>query len=424
MYDWANSVHNLVITTVIFPIYYSSVTVGADGGDMVRFFGFEVNNKSLYSYTISAAALVLVFLTPILTSIADYSGRRKMFMKFFCYLGAISVMFFYFFTKESLNTTMIAFGLSIVGWGGSVVFYNSFIPQIATEENFDKLSARGFVFGYIGSVILLIFNLLMILKPEFFGLSEADSKSGLTSRIAFLTVGLWWLAFAQIPFYFLPKDQNKKFESHLLNKGFVELKKVIKEIRKNSILTKFLLAYFTYYLGVMTVIYVATLFAENELKIPRDGLIATLLIIQLIAIPGSYLASYLSGKFGNSIALRIEVLVWFMVPLAAYFTTTPEQFYVIAAFVGLVMGGIQSLSRSTFAKLIPDDVSHTASYFSFYDILEKGSITTGTFIFGLLNALTGSMRTSILFLMVSFLLGFIFLLRVPSKNIYRYSIKD
>jgi UMF1 family MFS transporter len=174
----------------------------------------------------------------------------------------------------------------------------------------------------------------------------------------------------------------------------------------------------------MTVIYVATLFAENELKIPRDGLIATLLIIQLIAIPGSYLASYLSGKFGNSIALRIEVLVWFMVPLAAYFTTTPQQFYVIAAFVGLVMGGIQSLSRSTFAKLIPDDVSHTASYFSFYDILEKGSIMTGTFIFGLLNALTGSMRTSILFLMISFLLGFILLLRVPSKNIYRYSIKD
>ncbi len=418
MYDWANSVHNLVITTVIFPIYYHATAVGINGGENVLFFGFEVNNNSLYSFTISAAAMTLVLLSPILTSIADYSGRRKMFMKFFCYLGAASCAYFYFFTKESLNSVMIAFGLSIVGWGGSIVFYNSYIPQIATEDNFDKLSAKGFVFGYIGSVILLVFNLLMILKPELFGLTEADSKSGLTSRIAFLTVGIWWFGFAQIPFYFLPKDNSKKFELSWIKKGIKELRNVIIEVRQNKILTKFLTAYFTYYLGVMTVIYVATLFAEDELKIPRDGLIATLLVIQLVAIPGSYLASYLSRKFGNSIALRIQVFVWFLVPLGAYFTTTATQFYVIAGMVGLVMGGIQSLSRSTFAKLIPEDIKHTASYFSLYDILEKASITAGTFIFGYLNAITGSMRTSILFLMVAFFLGFLLLMRIPSKTVY------
>jgi UMF1 family MFS transporter len=418
MYDWANSVHNLVITTVIFPIYYHATAVGIDGSDNVLFFGFEVNNNSLYSFTISAAAMTLVFLSPILTSIADYSGRKKMFMKFFCYLGAASCAYFYFFTKESLDSVMIAFGLSIVGWGGSIVFYNSYIPQIATEDNFDKLSARGFVFGYIGSVILLIFNLLMILKPDLFGLTEADSKSGLTSRIAFLTVGIWWFGFAQIPFYLLPKDNSKKFELSWIKKGIKELRKVILEVRQNKILTKFLTAYFTYYLGVMTVIYVATLFAEDELKIPRDGLIATLLVIQLVAIPGSYLASYLSRKFGNSVALRIQVFIWFLVPLGAYFTTTANQFYVIAGMVGLVMGGIQSLSRSTFAKLIPEDIKHTASYFSLYDILEKASITTGTFIFGYLNAITGNMRTSILFLMVAFFLGFLLLMRVPSKTVY------
>jgi UMF1 family MFS transporter len=418
MYDWANSVHNLVITTVIFPIYYHATAVGIDGSDNVLFFGFEVNNNSLYSFTISAAAMTLVFLSPILTSIADYSGRKKMFMKFFCYLGAASCAYFYFFTKESLDSVMIAFGLSIVGWGGSIVFYNSYIPQIATEDNFDKLSARGFVFGYIGSVVLLIFNLLMILKPDLFGLTEADSKSGLTSRIAFLTVGIWWFGFAQIPFYFLPKDNSKKFELSWIKKGIKELRKVILEVRQNKILTKFLTAYFTYYLGVMTVIYVATLFAEDELKIPRDGLIATLLVIQLVAIPGSYLASYLSRKFGNSVALRIQVFIWFLVPLGAYFTTTANQFYVIAGMVGLVMGGIQSLSRSTFAKLIPEDIKHTASYFSLYDILEKASITTGTFIFGYLNAITGNMRTSILFLMVAFFLGFLLLMRVPSKTVY------
>lgn len=418
MYDWANSVHNLVITTVIFPIYYHATAVGIDGSDNVLFFGFEVNNNSLYSFTISAAAMTLVFLSPILTSIADYSGRKKMFMKFFCYLGAASCAYFYFFTKESLDSVMIAFGLSIVGWGGSIVFYNSYIPQIATEDNFDKLSARGFVFGYIGSVVLLIFNLLMILKPDLFGLTEADSKSGLTSRIAFLTVGIWWFGFAQIPFYLLPKDNSKKFELSWIKKGIKELRKVILEVRQNKILTKFLTAYFTYYLGVMTVIYVATLFAEDELKIPRDGLIATLLVIQLVAIPGSYLASYLSRKFGNSVALRIQVFIWFLVPLGAYFTTTANQFYVIAGMVGLVMGGIQSLSRSTFAKLIPEDIKHTASYFSLYDILEKASITTGTFIFGYLNSITGNMRTSILFLMVAFFLGFLLLMRVPSKTVY------
>jgi MFS transporter, UMF1 family len=314
---------------------------------------------------------------------------------------------------------MIAFSLSIVGWGGSVVFYNSFIPKIATEENYDRLSARGFVFGYIGSVLLLVFNLLMILKPALFGFTAEEASSGLTSRIAFLTVGIWWFAFAQIPFYFLPKDKNTAFELAWVKKGFIELKKVVLEVQKNVNLKKFLSAYFAYYLGVMTVIYVATLFAEQELKIPRDGLITTLLLIQLVAIPGSYLASYLSKKFGNSIALRIEVAIWFLVPLGAYFTTSASQFYVIATFVGLVMGGIQSLSRSTFAKLIPEDVSHVASYFSLYDILEKASITAGTFIFGFLNYLTGSMRTSILFLMLAFLIGFLLLLRLPSKQVYK-----
>ncbi len=420
MYDWANSVHNLVITTVIFPIYYHATAIGEDGGDMVKFFGYEINNNTLYSYTISLAAATLVILSPILTSIADYSGRRKFFMKFFCYLGAASCAYFYFFTKGNLNSVMIAFGLSIIGWGGSVVFYNSFIPQIASEENYDKLSARGYVFGYIGSVILLVFNLVMILKPDLFGFSEADAKSGLTSRIAFLTVGIWWFGFAQIPFYFLPKDEKKPVKFTWIKKGLQELKVVFFEIQQNNILKKFLSAYFAYYLGVMTVIYVATIFADQELKIPRDGLIATLLLIQLVAIPGSYFASFLSKKFGNSIALRIEVSVWFLVPLGAYFSRSAEDFYVIACFVGMVMGGIQSLSRSTFAKLIPDNASHPASYFSIFDILEKASITTGTFIFGYLNAATGSMRTAILFLMVAFAIGFLLLLRVPSKHVYKF----
>ncbi|NBA85632.1 MFS transporter [Emticicia sp. CRIBPO] len=419
MYDWANSVHNLVIITVIFPIYYHANAVNEQGGDLIKFFGFEVNNDVLYSYTISIASILLVILNPILSGIADYSGRKKLFMKIFCYLGAASCAYFFFFNKGNVTSIVIAFGLSIIGWGGSLVFYNSFLPQIATEDKYDQLSARGFAFGYIGSVLLLVFNLLMIMKPEWLGLTAEDSKSGFTSRIAFLTVGIWWALFAQIPFYVLPKDQPKNFNSRWLIKGFGELKKTFNEIKERNLLKKFLMAFFVYDMGVMTVIYIATIFADKELNIPRDGLIITLLLIQLVAIPGSYLASYLSEKFGNTIALRIEILIWSTVPLAAYFTTTTGQFYVIAAVVGLVMGGIQSLSRSTFAKLIPENTDNTAAYFSFYDVTEKLAISIGTFIFGFIIQVTGNMRYSVLFILVLFVIGFIILIKIPSKHVYR-----
>lgn len=423
MYDWANSVHNLVITTVVFPMYFLATTSikDTDGkviNDIVDFFGFKVQNSVLYSYTISVATLLLVILNPILTPLADSSGRRKFFMKLFCYLGAASCAYFYFFTKENINFAVIAFGLSIMGWGGSIVFYNSFLPEIATEDRFDNLSAKGFTMGYIGSVILLIFNLLMIMKPTLFGLTQADSDSGFTARISFLTVGVWWALFAQIPFYYLPKDQPKSFKSGRMTTGFQELKKVILEVRKKKLITRFLLAFFFYDMGVMTVIYVATIFADKELHIEKSGLIITLLLIQLIAIPGSYLASWLSSKFGNTKALLIFIFIWSFMPLAAYFTTTQNEFYVIAAVVGLVMGGIQSLSRSTFAKLLPDDTTDTASYFGFYDIVEKMAIFLGTLIFGFVGQITGNMRNSVLTILVFFVIGFILLIRVPSKKVY------
>lgn len=418
MYDWANSVHNLVITTVVFPMYFLSTAVNEDGGDVISFFGLSITNSVLYSYTISFATFFLVLLNPLLTAMADYSGRKKLFMQFFCYLGALSCAYFFFFTKNNVNSSIIAFGLSIIGWGGSIVFYNSYLPEIATEDKYDQLSARGFAFGYVGSVLLLIFNLLLIMQPTLFGLTEADSASGLTARISFLTVGIWWIAFAQIPFYFLPKDVANPYQSAWIKNSFTELKKVYSQLKERVLLKRFLVAFFIYDMGVMTVIYVATLFADKELAIPKQGLIITLLLIQLVAIPGSYLASKLSNKYGNTIALRIEIFLWALVPLGAYFTTTAEQFYVIAAVVGLIMGGIQSLSRSTFAKLIPDDTTQTASFFGFYDIVEKLATALGTLIFGGIIQLTGEMRNSVLFLLILFVIGFALLTRIPSQKIY------
>jgi MFS transporter, UMF1 family len=418
MYDWANSVHNLVITSVIFPIYFHATAVNENGGDLINFLGFEVNNDVVYSYTLSIATLSLVILSPILTGIADYSGRRKFFMKFFCYLGAASCAYFYFFTKDNITAAVVAFGLSLVGWGGSVVFYNSFLPDIATEDQFDKVSANGFAFGYFGSVLLLIANLVMIMKPELFGLTQADSDSGYTSRIAFITVGIWWALFAQIPFYYLPKDVSKPVQLKWLKQGFVKLRTVYNEMKTKKYIKRFLVALFAYDMGVMTVIYVAALFADKELNIPTNGLIITILLIQLVAIPGSYFASFLSRKYGNTIALRIIIGIWATVPLAAYFCTTAEQFYVIASVVGLVMGGVQSLSRSTYAKLIPDDTEDVASYFSFYDVVERLSTALGTFFFGFIIQQTGNMRNSILLILVLFIIGFLLLMRIPSKHEY------
>jgi len=250
-------------------------------------------------------------------------------------------------------------------------------------------------------------------------MTQADSDSGFTARIAFLTVGIWWALFAQIPFYYLPKDEKIRYKSEWLKKGFEQLKYVFLETQKRKYLKRFLLAFFIYDMGVMTVIYIAAIFAQEELKIPKDGLIITILLIQLVAIPGSYLASYLSKKFGNTIALRIEIFIWALVPLAAYFTTRAEEFYVIACVVGLVMGGIQALSRSTYAKLIPDDAEQTSAYFGFYDVTEKIAIVLGTFIFGFIIQATGNMRLSILFILFLFVAGFMLLARIPSKNIYR-----
>lgn len=422
MYDWANSVHNLVITTVIFPMYFlaTAVTILPNGSKspIINLFGFEIPNYSAYSYTISIATFILVLISPILTSLADSSGRQKLFLKIFCYLGAASCIYFYFFTKDTYTLALLAFMFSVIGWGGSIIFYNSFLPKITNEENYDKLSARGFMFGYVGSVILLIFNLLLILKPELFGLSKADSDSGLTSRISLLTVGIWWAGFAQIPFYYLPKDEKTPLKDGWLTSAFKEIKHVVQQIRQRPLITKFIMAFFFYDMGVQTVIYVATIFAKDELKIPQDGLIITLLLIQLVAIPGSYLASWLSSKFGNSVGLMIMVALWMPAPIGAYLTHSPLPFYCIAALVGLVMGGIQSLSRSTYAKLIPDNTNDTATYFAAYDMTEKIAISLGTLIFGTLAQNIG-MRNSVLFILVLFVAGFLLLMRIPSKKVYQ-----
>ncbi|RRB07138.1 MFS transporter [Larkinella rosea] len=422
LYDWANSVHSLVIVSSIFPVYFSATALNEAGGNVIDFLGFSVKNSVLFSYSVSASFLLIALLCPISSALADYSGQKKAFMRFFCILGSISCSLLFFFTQETTTFAVFCFILSLVGWGGSIVFYNSYLPEIVTEDQIDRVSARGFTMGYIGSVLLMIFNLTMILFPQWYG----GLSGSMASRISFLTVGVWWFGFAQLSFRNLPdakrKERPKTSESWIFN-GFRELKKVFDQVQRQKLLKKFLLAYFIYNMAVQTVMYIATIFGSDELKLPAQSLIVTILLIQLIAIPGAILFARLSGKLGNIYALMIAVTVWVGICVGAYFVMTEYQFYALAVVVGLVMGGIQALSRATYSKLIPSGTQDTASFFSFYDVTEKVSIVIGTLMYGLIEQLTGSMRNSVLALLVLFVAGLLLLWRIPSQKVYRVHLE-
>jgi UMF1 family MFS transporter len=418
MYDWANSVHALVIVSSIFPVYFSATALSASGTAFIQFFGASIKSSVLFSYTVSISFLITAAVIPLCTAVADVTGKKKAFMKFFCYTGAISCMLLFFFTKETLTLSILIFGISLIGWSGSIVFYDSYLPEIATEGNFDRYSARGFSMGYFGSVLLLLFNLSMILFPAFYGITDKATPA----RISFFTVGVWWILFAQIPFRSLPagvRHEKQRVGNRVFN-GFKELKKVYTELQRQPYLAKFLTAFFIYTMGLRTVMYVATIFGATELKLPSQSLIITVLLIQIVGIVGSFAFAWLSSRIGNIYALMVGVTIWIGICMGAYVTTEAKEFYVLACTVGMVMGGLQSLSRATYSKLIPENTRDTASYFSFYDVTEKLAIVLGTFIYGAVEQLTGSMRNSILALLVIFVFGLILLYRIPSQKVYQY----
>jgi MFS transporter, UMF1 family len=418
MYDWANSVYSLTITTAVFPIYFSEVT-SSDGNDIVTFLGREYKNTALYSYSLSAAFLIIAILSPMLSAIADSSGSKKGFMKFFCWLGGISCASLYFFDGSNLWLGVSGFILAGIGYAGSIVFYNAYLPEIANPEDQDHVSARGFAMGYIGSSLLLIFNLLMIMNPGWFGITDGSFPA----RFSFLLVGIWWIGFAGYTFYYLPSNiYHKKREGNYLIKGYKGLLKVFNELGRLKYLTRFLLSFFFYNMGVQTVMYVATIFGEKELKLETDELITTVMIIQFVAIGGAFFFSWLSSRFGNIQSLTVLISIWIFICVTAYNVYSANAFYTLAFVVGLVMGGIQSLSRSTYSKMLPETQDH-ASYFSFYDVCDKLGLVIGTACYGLIEEITGSMRNSILVLIAFFLIGFIFLIRtMVLKNKKEFSI--
>ena len=414
MYDWANSVYSLVITSSIFPIYYKAVTT-TNGSDQIQFLGYTFQNSVLYSYALSLSFLMVAVMLPFLSGVADYTGRKKAFMKFFVWMGSLSCMGLYFFDGASMLWWGILCSIfASVGYSGSLVFYDAFLPEIVTEDRYDRTSARGYSMGYYGSVILMIICLMLILNFESFGFSS----EGTATRFTFLLVGAWWIGFATIPFSLLPENvYDRRPTGNIWLKGYQEIVKVWKSLKDYPDLKRYLIAFFFYNSGVQTVMYLATLFGTDVLHLESSKLILTILIIQLVGALGAWVFSKLSFNRGNQFAILFMLIIWCGVCVGAYFITTEYQFYLLAAIVGMIMGGIQSLSRATYSKLMPEGTQDNASYFSFYDVTYNLSIVVGTFSYGLIDHLTGSMRNSALFLTVYFVLGVIFLLSVKSADI-------
>jgi UMF1 family MFS transporter len=408
MYDWANSAYSLIITSAIFPAYYTAIAPA-----QVHMFGKVFDRSALASYSISFSFLLIAFISPILSSIADYKGNKKAFMQFFTYVGSAACCSMFFFTKDNISFGIIASVVASIGFCGSIVFYNAYLPEIAAEEDQDRISAKGFTMGYIGSVLLMIVCLAAIMMNDKMNLGWGAYPA----RLSFLAVGIWWAGFAQITFNRLPasKVPEQHAEYNIFTNGFHELKKVWYELKHHPNLSKFLRGFFFYNMGVQTVMYLATYFASDELKMESSQLIITVLIIQIVAILGATLFSKLSDKTNNIFTLCTLICIWILICYFASIVTTITQFYVIAFCVGMVMGGIQSMSRSTYSKLLPD-TKDTASFFSFYDVCDKMGTVIGTLSFGYVSEYLGGMRNSVLALMVFFIIGLVLLLFVKMKR--------
>lgn len=411
MYDWANSVYNLVITSTVFPAYFEAIT--GDGNentkqDTIIFLGREFVNTSLYNYTLALSFLIIAFILPLLSSIADFKGTKKRFLRFFMTMGSIACSTMFFFNKSNLWLGILCMIFACIGSWAGLVFYNSYLPEIAAPEDRDRISAKGFAYGYVGSVLLQLVSFVLILKNDLWGIS-----SGFASQLSFLLVGIWWFAFGHYAINRMPKPvaAGEANQYGDLRNGYKELRKVAFQLLQLPVLKRFLLSFFFVSMGVQTVMLAATLYGKSELQIETQSLIIAILIIQLIAIPGAFAIAALSKRTSNLFALTICIAVWIGICIGAFYLPPKNiiAFYTLATVVGFVMGGIQSLCRSTYAKLMPE-TKDTASFFSFYDVTEKVAIVIGMFSFGIITELTGTQRNAVLALMVFFILSLIFLL--------------
>lgn len=419
-YDWANSVYSLVISSAIFPIYFAALFAE---NNQILFFGYAIKNTAMISFVTATAFIVVAFVSPLLSGIADFIGDKKRFMRAFVYMGSLSCIGLYWFELDTIYWGLFFYFLALIGLWASLVFYNSYLPDVAYPEQQDRASAKGFSLGYIGSVLLLLFNLSMVMQPQLYGISGTEGEAAMKAmKYSFVSVGIWWFLFSHYSFYFLPKGNknNEKITRSIFWNGFRELRSVYRQMANNFPLKRYLSAFFVYSLALQTVMLVAAYFGEEEIAWGSDsektiGLIVSILLIQLVAILGAILAARSSIRFGNIPTLIVINMIWVGICIYAYYIHTPMEFYYVAGIVGLVMGGLQTASRAAYSKFLPE-TEDTTSYFSFYDVAEKIGIVIGMFLFGAVDQITGSMRNSLVFFVIFFIIGGLMLFRVNKKQ--------
>jgi UMF1 family MFS transporter len=424
MYDWANSAFSTTVGTVFLGPYIASLAAeaakfNADG--LARFLGIPVAPDSFLPYCISLSVGLQVLFLPILGAIADYSHMRKRMMQIFATIGAIATILMFFITANLWWLGGVLFIFANLAFGAAIVFYNAYLPDIASEDQRDRVSSYGWAMGYLGGGLLLVLNLAFFMFSDKLGVPK-----GLAIRINLASAGLWWLGFSFITWSRLRARHTARplpAGEGYVKAGFKQLGRTFREIKHFPETLKFLLAYFLYNDGIQTVIAVASTFAaapliRGGLEMDQNTLIVVILMIQFVALFGALLWGRLANRIGAKMSIIVSLIIWLAVVVFATFGLRGEtritQFFILGIFIALVMGGSQAISRSLFSQMIP--AGKEAEFYSFYEVSERGTSWTGPLIFGLANQAFLNLRAGIFVLIIYFVAGLVILPFVNVKK--------
>ncbi len=415
-YDWANSAFSTTVITVFLGPYLTSVTQNAaDTTGYVYPLGIPVLADAFFPYLVSLSVVLQVFFLPILGAIADYTNAKKPLIGLFAYIGAFATMAMFFLQGQNYLLGGALFLLANLSFGASIVFYNAFLPEIASPDDRDRVSSQGWAMGYLGGGLLLVLNLIFYLQRESLGISE-----GFAVRICLASAGLWWAIFTLIPLARLqPRQPQKQLPvgERFISIGFKQLRHTLRELPRYPHTLLFLIAYLLYNDGIQTVISLSSQFGSAELKLNQQTLITSILMVQFVAFFGALAFGYLAKRIGTKRAILLSLVIWTGTVYASYALIQPNsplQFYLLAAAIAIVLGGSQALSRSVFSLMIPK--GQEAEYFSLYEVSERGTSWLGPLVFGLALQFTGSYRVAILSIVVLFILGLIVLTQVNIRR--------
>lgn len=399
LYDWANSAFAAVVLAAILPIFYKDVAGINLSGNLAT---------SYWGYTQTAAMLIIAVISPVLGAAADYSDAKKIFLKFFVFLGIIGTSLLFFVNKGDYLAASIFFIIANIGFSGGNVFYDAFLTDISDSKSIDYISSLGYAAGYLGGGIVLAFSLLIITKAELFKINSVNSAA----KISFLAVSIWWLIFSLPAFKYLP-DSKKQIQKLSLAKyskiAFSRLKSTVINIRKYRELWKFLLAFWLYNDGIGTIIRMAAIYGR-EIDIGRSDLIGALLLTQFIGIPFALLFAKIADKITAKKGIYLALLIYLGITIYGYFIDSAFDFWILAAAVGTVQGGAQALSRSLYGAMVPE--AKSAEFFGFFGVSSKFAAIIGPAVFAYTAQLTGSSRNGIIAIAAFFILGIILLSRV------------